>query len=859
MSGQAKRRRRTTRPTVRWADRTARWTIAVGGLGTILAVSFVALFLIWVVLPLFRGARASVVEEHDWEGKGQSVRHVGIDSYGRLVWTYQADGTFGVYRRDTGRRLQTLRPLGDAVPTAHWFALRGHHAAFGFSDGSIRFGQVAVRTSFIESDDLPAPIRSLPRGAVAEWRGGLVERMSDGPWRWHRLHVELQPPVKLKTDVPIRRLDVSFQEKRRIFAALDDNGKLHLGRLASRKNLLTGKVTLKVQEGVVAVPKRSGRLPRFLKLTGLGDVAIVAWSDGVAFRYDVHSIKTPHLVEEVDLVPEPDGELTSAAFLIGKTSLVTGDSAGRIRIWFRVKPEGATTSDGAYLVAAHRLPDMTASVTALAASPRSRMLAALDASGHTRLYHATSEQVLIDRTAGRTDNQPRAIAVAPKDDRIVVAGRRGFATWSLDVPHPETTIRSVFGKVWYEGYREPQHVWQSSSGTDDFEPKYGLVPLVFGTFKATFYSLIFAVPLAWLAAIYTSEFMTPRAKRVVKPTIEMMASLPSVVLGFLAALVFAPWVETFLPALLAAGFCVPFCLLLGAHLWQLLPAPLAVRLEGWRIWCIPPMILAGLWAAGGLGPQVERQLFAGNWKAWLDGQVGTGLGGWYVASFPLVVLLEVWLLGRFVSPAMRRRAARWPASAFAIVDLCKFLVATLIALAATYVAAYGLSHYVGDLRGSLVGTYVQRNALVVGLVMGFAVIPIVYTLSEDALSAVPDSLRAASLAAGATPWQTAVRVVVPTAMSGLFSAVMIGLGRAVGETMIVLMAAGNTPIMEWNIFNGFRTLSANIAVELPEAVVGSTHYRMLFVAALVLFAITFLINTAAELVRIRFRKRAFQL
>jgi phosphate transport system permease protein len=96
-------------------------------------------------------------------------------------------------------------------------------------------------------------------------------------------------------------------------------------------------------------------------------------------------------------------------------------------------------------------------------------------------------------------------------------------------------------------------------------------------------------------------------------------------------------------------------------------------------------------------------------------------------------------------------------------------------------------------------------------------------------------------------------------MSGLFSALMIGLGRAVGETMIVLMAAGNTPLMDWNIFNGFRTLSANIAVELPEAVINSTHYRMLFLAALSLFIMTFAVNTVAEIVRLRFRRRAFQL
>ena len=154
---------------------------------------------------------------------------------------------------------------------------------------------------------------------------------------------------------------------------------------------------------------------------------------------------------------------------------------------------------------------------------------------------------------------------------------------------------------------------------------------------------------------------------------------------------------------------------------------------------------------------------------------------------------------------------------------------------------------------------IQRNAMIVGFAMGFAIVPIIYTLAEDALSEVPGHLREGSLGAGATQWQTAVRIVIPFAMSGLFSALMIGLGRAVGETMIVLMAAGSTPILEWNAFNGFRTLAANIATELPEAVPGSTHYRTLFLAALVLFAMTFVVNTAAEIVRQRFRKRAYQL
>ncbi|NBV47320.1 MAG: ABC transporter permease subunit, partial [Planctomycetia bacterium] len=164
-----------------------------------------------------------------------------------------------------------------------------------------------------------------------------------------------------------------------------------------------------------------------------------------------------------------------------------------------------------------------------------------------------------------------------------------------------------------------------------------------------------------------------------------------------------------------------------------------------------------------------------------------------------------------------------------------------------------------DARGGILGSYVQRNALVVAFGMSFAIIPLVFTIADDALSSVPEHLRSASLGAGATLWQTAVRVIVPAAASGLFSAVMIGLGRAVGETMIVLMAAGNTPIIDGNLFTGFQTLSAAIATELPEAARGSAHYRVLFLAALTLFAITFVVNTAAEVVRQRFRRRAHDL
>ena len=204
---------------------------------------------------------------------------------------------------------------------------------------------------------------------------------------------------------------------------------------------------------------------------------------------------------------------------------------------------------------------------------------------------------------------------------------------------------------------------------------------------------------------------------------------------------------------------------------------------------------------------------------------------------------------------------RGPRSPWNLAPYGFFWTLTLVALAVALAVAAGtfLDAIRLDARGGLLGSYVQRNAMIVAFGMSFAVIPLIFTIADDALSSVPDHLRSASLGAGATPWQTAIRVILPAATSGIFSAVMIGLGRAVGETMIVLMAAGNTPIMDWNLFSGFQTLSAAIATELPEAARDSAHYRVLFLAALTLFALTFVLNTVAEIIRERFRRRSHEL
>jgi phosphate transport system permease protein len=330
----------------------------------------------------------------------------------------------------------------------------------------------------------------------------------------------------------------------------------------------------------------------------------------------------------------------------------------------------------------------------------------------------------------------------------------------------------------------------------------------------------------------------------------MMASLPSVVLGFLAALVLAPLVESWAFATLCLFAVVPLTALTAGFAWELLPRSATLRLTGGLRLALLLALCAGAVAlTPWIAAPVERILFGGDLRAWLSGGTGTGGTGAGLLAWPLIAM-GLLLLDQRRQGRARRGPNPWahraPARAF-LRYLLLLALSVILACTAGWIATrLGI-----DPRGALVGSYVQRNALVVGFVMGFAVIPIIYTIAEDALSSVPKALRSASLGCGATTWQTAIR--------GIFSAVMVGLGRAVGETMIVLMAAGNTPVMDLNVFNGLRTLSANIAVELPEAVKDGTLYRILFLAALLLFVITFVVNTLAELVRQRFRRKAYQL
>jgi phosphate transport system permease protein len=508
-----------------------------------------------------------------------------------------------------------------------------------------------------------------------------------------------------------------------------------------------------------------------LRLDGRGEDLFLGTSRGQLLRYDLRATSGPVLAETVDATADRSA-IRVLGLLIGDRTLVTGDEVGGVSSWQVVQaPTG-----GRRLTRIHRFAPHGAPVLGFAASRRDKGFVTGDSRGRLHVAFGTSGQTLL--TLETPGGDPlRAVAFAPKADGLVTLDDAGrLRSWQLDNRHPEITLTTLFGKVWYEGYPGPAYVWQSTGGTDDFESKYSLSPLIYGTLKGTFYALLLAVPLSLLAAVYVSEFMHPTIKSYVKPVVEIMAALPSVVLGFLAGLWLAPVIERIVPGIFLAPAVLVVAILAALLVWQLVPGSLRGRLRGGtEILLLVPVVVAGLWTAFALGGVVEATLLGGSYREWLQSVLGL--------------------------------------------------------------------------------TYDQRNSLVVGIAMGFAVIPIIFTIAEDSLANVPGHLRAGSLALGATRWQTAVRIVLPTASPGIFSAVMIGFGRAVGETMIVLMATGNTPVMDWSIFNGFRALSANIAVELPEAPEGATLFRVLFLAALLLFCLTFAVNTAAEMVRLRLRQK----
>lgn len=728
--------------------------IRVGGVGVILAVVGMLLFLVFQVFPLFVGAKVSELTSISVPPAAVAF---GEDEYGELPFVVEPSGRIRFHRRDDGSLVRAWEPEAGlpAVSAVRSYPREGL-VVQGLVDGSVREVRVSYKAVFADSGKRtfePQVVASAPF-AVGRAGAACVDVWS----------------AKSATG----RLLVCQQR-------LEGQDRLVALRLTERKGL-GGKAKVTAGEPFALATD----VPIFARVlvSSSAESILVFRPDGEVRVFAEEGEKLGLLQSFRPFEGAADRKVTSAGFIFGNVSVVLANAAGSEEVWSlypQKQSDGRSLRRWGKIHDAAPLPGAGQGVYA-AVGNKCYLTIAGD---RMQVRNMTTGAV---RWEGPAPGSPvLQVSFGRNYDRFTALCADGvLRRWEIEDHHPEASFNAFFGKIWYEGAEGPAYVWQSSSGADEFEAKYSLVPLFYGTVKGTIYALLFALPIALLAAVYVSQFLRPEWRKVVKPTMEIMASLPSVVLGFLAGLWLAPLVDGNLLKLMCVVAVLAPSALCAGFLWSYLPQPVRRRVgPGWEfVWLLPVLILAG-WAAWQAAPGIEAAFFT----------VKDVASGQQVADFR-----EWW-----------RQTTGW--------------------------------------------SYDSRNSLVVGFVMGFAVIPLVFTIAEDALSNVPTSLVSGSLACGASRWQTVWRVVVPTAISGIVSAVMIGFGRAIGETMIVVMATGNTPVMEGNPFSGMRTLSANIAVELPEAATGHTHYRALFLGACCLFFLTFAINTLAEVLRQRLRER----
>jgi phosphate transport system permease protein len=732
---------------VKRTDRLARWTIVGGGIGVIVAVLLILILIGAESVPIWQGAKGRFAGAMRFATEASDpILTVFSDPYGTTYVVLRTSGIFQEVDRKSARVVRTIPAPGaeGKTVTAVGRIASRDYLALGFEDGRAAILSARLRVDF---------------GA-----GGRTSTFDA------RLAAQAQV---LPEGTPVRRIAAVREDWGNLILASSGEANLVAVRLPEEEeDALPG-----AEPATPSLEDLSARLAG-ARVTGIavgetGQEAAAATEAGTFLPLGVDAEGSIVPAELLTVEPEDPSPVTAVSFLLGGQSVILGDAKGRVSSWFRVR--SAENQNLRLFRKIHVFEPMPTAVTAIGISTRNKCFVTADAKGDVWLRHNTSDQTLL-RFSG-SGARSVAVGIAGTGDGLFEFTADGLlSAWSISNPHPETTWKTLFGKVWYEGYDSPQYSWQSTGGTDDFEPKFSLTPLIFGTLKATVYALLFAIPVALGAALYAAVFAAPVVRRLVKPVVEIMAALPSVVIGFLAGLWLAPLVEKTTVGTLLLLPVVPLVTVAAALGFQALPRSARTRFGRLReMALLLAVVVVGAWLAFEIGPWFEQAVFGGDFKAWL---------------------YENWQV-----------------------------------------------------------RYDPRNSIIIGFAMGFAVIPIIFTISEDAFSNVPSHLSAASLALGASRWQTATRVVLPTASPGVFSAVMIGFGRAVGETMIVLMATGNTPIMEWSIFNGMRTLSANIAVEIPEAPFGGTLYRVLFFAAALLFAMTFVVNTAAELVRQRLRKK----
>lgn len=721
----------------------ARWLISAGGISVLFTLILIFMYLVYVIKPIFEAAKVEPVATISLTN--QTTLAVGVDELMEIAFEINNLGEikfFQVKESDLHTQNEMLLSqslLSEGNEVQRVITTINNQYLLLLTSGQVKLIQPTFNVNFVGDDRRVTPSVSYPLG---------------------------EEPIFIDEDESaLLNLAFAMTEERASFVALTTDHRLITTTLIAEDDF-NYDPEFSAEYQVIA--ENSLELSH-IKITPDLTMAVIVNNNDVTI-FDIED--ETQAIEKANFNPISNDvdSISSMALLSGSSSILFGTSSGHVLQWFEVASENGRSFQQ---IRSFHVSENEA-VSRIYPETYRKSFYTITPTGDVGIYYTTSEAHLWQGKVLKSSQLP--LMIAPRSNGLVYATEQGLELLHVSNEHPEVTWSALWQEVWYEGYPEPDYIWQSTSGSDDFEAKFSLVPISFGTMKAAFYAMLFAVPIAISAAIYTAYFMPPVMRKTVKPTIELMEALPTVILGFLAGLWLAPLIEAHLPGVFLLVIVLPLTVFVTAFVWHNIPNKWKLILpESFAPFILLPFLLLTGFLSFECSPIIEDLLFGGDMRQYITNDLGIDFD--------------------------------------------------------------------------------QRNALVVGIAMGFAVIPTIFSMTEDAIFSVPKHLTSGSLALGATQWQTLIKVVLLTASPGIFSAVMMGLGRAVGETMIVLMATGNTPIIDWSIFQGMRTLSANIAVEMPESEVGSSHYRILFLAAFVLFVFTFIFNTLAEFIRQRLRDK----
>ncbi len=654
-------------------DAAARYGVVAGGMGVIVAIVMIFFYLLYVVYPLFISASAESVSEYSVpeQALGNTLL-LTIDEQNEVGARFTDSGQAVFFEATTGKTILTQRvaiPEGAHITSfAQGSPINEGAVIYGLSDGRAVVVKHQYKVTYPDNKRLITPSLKYPLGEqplVLDDSGAAVEKIA----------------VKVGNDATtIVALTADIAQT---------SGKIRLINFQKEQSLFADEAVLTRTDSILE--QSAAGIVDILIDKDESNLYLIS-NDGQLGFFDINDKSSPRLRQQQNVV-DAGQKITAVTFLNGDLSLMIGDSSGLVSQWSMVKDK--LNRPAMQKIRSFKVSDKA--VVAINAEQRRKGFMTLDVDGVVGIYHSTAEREMIKEQVG--DASPSAATLSPRANALLVQSADGtMHFWHIDNEHPEVSIKSLWQEVWYESYPKPDYIWQSSASNNDFEPKYSLTPLVFGTLKAAFYAMLVAIPLALMGAIYTAYFMAPQMRQYVKPSIEIMGALPTVILGFLAGLWLAPFMEEHLAGLFAMLMIVPVGVMLFAFTWQFVPKVIANNLpEGWDAALLIPVILLSGWFAFWVSAPLESLLFHGSLRDWFKAELGIG--------------------------------------------------------------------------------YDQRNALVVGVAMGFAVVPTIFSIAEDAIFSVPKHLTVGSLALGATPWQTMIRVVLLTASPGIFSAVMIGFGR----------------------------------------------------------------------------------